>query len=91
MAKKRSRNVVTPDKLDNEALMLAIESQGNAILPAIATVLRLVAPIIARLAIRYVARKARKRISDQTVNAASMWIGSKVAGIIERAAEDSKK
>jgi len=89
MVKTRKRNVVTPDKLDNEALMLALESQGNTISPAVATVIRLAAPIIARLVIRYVARKARKRISDQTVNTASQWIGSKVQGIIDRAATDS--
>ena len=91
MAKKRKRVVVTPDKMDKEALMLAIESQGNAIPVAVATVLRLAAPIIARLAIRYVARKTRKRISDTAVNTASQWIGGQVQGIIERAATDSKR
>jgi len=89
MGAKRRRNVVTPDRLDNEALVLALESQGNAISPAVATVIRLAAPIIARLVIRYVARKARKHISDATVNAASQWVGQKVQGIIERAKSDS--
>lgn len=91
MAKKSRRTVVTPDKLDNEALVLAMESQGNAISPAVATVIRLVAPIIARLVIRYVARKARKHISDQAVNTASQWIGQKVQGIIDRSIADSSK
>lgn len=91
MVKTRKRNVVTPDKIDNEALMLALESQGNAIPAAVATVMRLAAPILARLAIRYVARKYRKNISDQAVNTASQWVGSKVQGIIERAADDSNK
>lgn len=88
MAKKRTRTVVTPDKLDNEALTLALESQGNVLPETVATVIRLAAPIIARLAIRYVARKARKRISDQSVNTASQWIGQKVQGIIERAKKE---
>lgn len=91
MVKKRKRVVITPDKMDKESLMLAIESQGNAIPAAVATVLRLAAPIIARLAIRYVARKTRKRISDTAVNTASQWIGTQVQGIIERAATDSTK
>ena len=90
-AKRRKRNVITPDKLDNEALLLALESQGNAIPPAVATVIRLVAPILARLVIRYVARKARKRFSEQTVNTASKWAGDKIQGIIDRAVSDSKK
>jgi len=88
---RRHRTVVTPDRLDNEALMLALESQGNAISPAVATVIRLAAPIIARLVIRYVARKARKHISDQQVNTASQWVGQKVQDIIERAKADDQK
>jgi len=90
MVKKRTRTVVTPDKLDNEALTLALESQGNVLPTAVATVIRLAAPIIARLAIRYVARKARKRISDTAVNTASNWVGQKVQGIIDRAKDDSQ-
>lgn len=91
MVKKRTRNVITKDKLDTEALMLALESQGNAIPVPIATVIRLAAPIIARLAIRYVARKARIRVTDQAVDNASQWIGSRVQGIIERSQSDSIK
>lgn len=91
MAKTRKRNVITPDKLDSDALMLALESQGNAIPIPVATVIRMAAPIIARLVIRYVARKYRKNISDQAVNTASKWIGDKVQLIIERAKEDSNK
>lgn len=89
MTTKRKRIVVTQDTLDNTALVLALESQGNAISPDVAMVIRLAAPIIARLAIRFVARKARKHISDQTVNTASAWIGSKVQGIINRATLES--
>ncbi|MBA7555236.1 hypothetical protein ES705_47892 [subsurface metagenome] len=85
MVKRRTRNVVTEDKLDQEALEVALNSQGNAIPLAVATVIRLTAPIIARLAIRYVARRTRKQISAQAVNTASQWIGSKIQGIIERA------
>jgi len=91
MVKTRKRNVVTQDSVDNQALILALESQGNAISPEVATVIRLAAPIIARLVIRYVARKARKHISDQTVNTASQWIGAKIQGIIDRAREDSQR
>lgn len=89
MVKKGTRTVVTSDKLDLEALKLVLESQGNAIPVAVATVIRLAAPIIARLVIRYVARKARKRISDQMVNTASQWIGTQVGGIIDRAKSES--
>jgi len=64
--------------------LLVLESQGNAISPEIAAVIRLAAPLIARLVIRFVARKARKHITDQQVNTASKWIGDKVGGIIER-------
>ena len=88
MAKKVLRRVVTADTVDNDALVVAMESQGNAIPAVAATVIRLAAPIIARLAIRYVARKSRKHISDQNVNTASQWIGSKVGGIIERASKE---
>jgi len=88
--KKRVRKVITPDKIDEQALVAALESQGNALPPMVAAVIRMVAPIIARLVIRYVARKARKHISDKTVNMASAWIGAKVQGIIDRAVEDSQ-
>ena len=89
MAKKMARNVVTADKVDSEALVAALESQGNALPTVVVAVIRLAAPIIARLAIRYIARKARKRFSEQAVNTASAWIGTKVQGIINRALEDS--
>lgn len=91
MPKKRVRSVVTPDTVDNKALTLALESQGNAIPPIVATVIRLAAPIVARLAIRYVARKYRKKVSDQAVNTASQFIGQKVEDIIKRAMDDSSK
>lgn len=86
MSKKRTRRVVTPDKVENQMLIAAIESQGNVIPPAIATVMRLAAPLITRLAIRYVARRYRKHISDTAVNTASAWMGEKVQGIIDRSA-----
>jgi len=81
----KKRKVVTPDKVDDALLEAALESQGNAVPLAVATVLRLSAPIIARLVIRYVARKYRKRISDTAVNTGAQWIGEKINGIIERA------
>jgi len=81
----KKRKVVTPDKVDDAMLEAALESQGQAIPVAVATVMRLAAPIIARLVIRYVARKYRKRISDTAVNTSAQWIGEKVGGIIERA------
>lgn len=81
----KKRKVVTPDKVDDAMLEAALESQGNAIPQAVATVMRLSAPIIARLVIRYVARKYRKNISDTAVNTAAQWAGEKVGAIIERA------
>lgn len=89
MVKKRKRNVVTPDMMDNEALVLALESQGNAIPPQVATVIRLVAPILARIAIRFIVRKARLKVSDMQVNTASRFVGRKVGEIIKRAMEDN--
>lgn len=91
MAKARKRTVITPDRVDNEALMLGLESQGNAIPPQVATVIRIVAPILARMAIRYVARRFRKKISEQAVNTAGAFIGKQVQEIIDRAAKDSEK
>lgn len=85
MTKRRTRTVVTQDKVDDALLEAAIESQGNAIPAAAAAVLRIAAPVLARMAIRYVARKYRKRISDTAVNTASTWIGEKVQGVIDRA------
>lgn len=81
----KKRNVVTQDKVDEQLLIAALESQGNAVPVAVAAVLRIVAPILARIAIRYVARKYRKRISDTAVNTASAYIGDKIQGIIDRA------
>ncbi len=81
----KTRKVVTPDKMEDALLEAALESQGQAIPIAVAAVMRIAAPIVARLAIRYVARKYRKKISDQAINTASQWIGEKVQGIITRA------
>ncbi len=85
MSVKRKRNVVTADSLDHTALVAALESQGNAIPSAVAAVLRIAAPIIARIAIRYIARKSRKHFSDVAVNNASAWVGSMTQKIIDRA------
>ncbi len=84
MAARKKRQVVTQDKIDDMLLEAALESQGNAIPLAVATVIRLIAPIVARLAIRYLARKYRKKVSDQAVNTASAWIGEKVSTLINR-------
>ncbi|MBA7590613.1 hypothetical protein ES708_32740 [subsurface metagenome] len=86
--KKRKRTVVTPDKLDNDALTLVLESQGNAIPLVVANLIRMAAPIIARLAIRYIARKARKHFSEQSVNTASDFAGRTVGRIIENALKE---
>jgi len=88
VAKKKTHKVVTPDKVDEIMLAAAIESQGNAIPLPVATVIRLAAPILVRLAIRYVARKYRKKISDTAVNTAAAWAGEKVQAIIDRAAKE---
>lgn len=86
MAKKRV--VVTQDKVDDRLLEAAIESQGNTIPAVAAAIIRIAAPILARMAVRYVARKYRKRISDTAVNTTSQWIGDKVQGIIDRAKDE---
>lgn len=84
---KRKRNIVTADRVDEDALKLALESQGNAIPPAVAVVIRLVAPILARLAIRYVARKLKRHVSEATVRAGGAWTGALVGKILERATD----
>ncbi len=84
MATRKKRQVFTQDKIDDMLLEAALESQGNAIPIAVATVMRLAAPILARLAIRYLARKYRKKVSDQAVNTASAWVGEKVGTLINR-------
>lgn len=91
MPSKRKRAVTTSDNLDTTALVAALESQGNAIPPAVAVVLRIAAPILARLAIRYIARKSRKHFSDAAINNASAWLGGKVQGIIDRSETDAAK
>lgn len=88
MAKAR-RNVITAEKQDLDELTAALESQGNVIPPTIVAVMRLAAPIIARLAIRYVAKKARKRISEQAIRAASRQIGGAINTIIKNAAAEN--
>lgn len=82
---KKHRVVVTQDGVDAGLLRAGMESQGNAIPVAVAAVLRIVAPVVARMAVRYVARKYRKNISDTAVNTASQWAGTQVQGIIDRA------
>lgn len=89
MTKTKKRNVITPDKVDQDALVLVLESQGNAIPPVLANVIRLAAPIIARLAVRYIARKTRKRFSAQAVDTASDFAGKMVGRIIENALKES--
>jgi len=91
MGKKRTRVVITNDRLDTDALIAVIESQGNTIPPAIASVLRLVAPILARLVIRKIARTSRKHFSKASINATSSWAGSLIQTIIERATGDASK
>jgi len=81
----KKRKVITADKVDMMLLEAAMESHGNAIPQAVATTLRLVAPVLTRLVIRYVARKYRKRITEQAVNTAATWAGEVVGGMIERA------
>jgi len=87
---KKTRNVVTPDTVDRKALVAALESQGNVIPAVIATVLRLAAPIIARLAIRYVARTYRKKITDAAVRAGGEHVGNIVQRIIDAALEETE-
>jgi len=91
MPTKRKRAVTTADNLDMMALVAAMESQGNAIPPVVAAVLRIAAPILARLAIRYIARKSRKHFSELAINNASAWTGKQVQGIIDRAIQESQE
>lgn len=84
---KRKRNVVTADKVDLEQLELVLKSQGNPISPALATLIRIVAPIVARIAIRYVARKLKRHVSEATVRSAGAMVGGVMERIVERAQE----
>lgn len=79
-----TRRLVTADKVDEEALGLVMTSQGNAIPPAVAVVLRLAAPILARIAIRYVARRLKRPVSEQTVRAGGAYAGALVGRILDR-------
>jgi hypothetical protein len=80
----KKRRGVTADSVDQEALELVLQSQGNAIPAAVATVIRLVAPILARLAIRFVARKLHRHVSEGTVRAGGAWAGAMVSTILKR-------
>lgn len=83
--KRKKRTVVTADQVDRKALEDALKSQGNDVPLVVATVIRLIAPILTRVAIRYVARRYRKRISDQAVQTTSAAMGNLVGRILERA------
>ena len=83
-AVKKRRRVVSPDSVDGEALELTIRTQGNAIPPLLATTLRLVAPLVARLAVRYVARRLRRHTSEATVRSAGSYLSATVSRLIER-------
>lgn len=89
MAVQKKRNVVTAQKVDEDALIAGLQSQGNAIPLAVANVLRVVAPILARIAIRFIARKLHRTISEQTIRTGGALVGSLVGRIIERAAKES--
>lgn len=83
--KRKKRTVVTANQVDLVALEVALESQGNAIPQGVATVIRLVAPVLTRIAIRYVARRYRKRISDQAIQTTAAYVGGLVGKILDRA------
>jgi hypothetical protein len=83
------RKLVTADKVDEEALAGVLASQGNAIPAAVAIVLRLAAPILARMAIRFVARRLKRPVSEQSVRAGGAFIGGVVGRIITRAAAEN--
>lgn len=82
---KKKRNVVTADKVDLEQLEQVLRLQGNPIAPALASLIRIVAPILARIAIRYVARKLKRHVSEATVRSAGAMVGGVMERIIERA------
>ncbi len=82
--KVKKRKVVTADSVDLEELDLALKTQGNAIPAAVAVVIRLVAPILARIAIRYIARKLHRHVSEATVRAGGAYAGMMVGAILKR-------
>jgi len=84
MVVKKRKPRTTPTQVDLKALDLVIASQGNAIPPAVAVVLKLAAPVIIRLATRYLARTFRKKITENQVNAAGEYGSSVINRIIER-------
>lgn len=86
--KKKKRVIITAQRVDEEALVAGMESQGNVIPVAIATVLRIVAPIIARIAIRFVARKLHRTVSEATVRTAGALVGNLIQRIIAQAAKE---
>ena len=88
--KRKKRTVITANMVDLSTLEAAIESQGNAIPQGVATVIRLVAPVLTRIAIRFVARRFRKRISEQAIQTTSAHIGNLVDRILERAGTKPK-
>ena len=81
---KRKRTIISPDSVDIDALSVSITSQGNAIPAGIAVVLRLAAPILARIAIRYVARRLKRNVSEQTVRAGGKYVSDVAGRIIDR-------
>jgi len=85
MKRPSKRVIVTADKVDRDQLALIIVSQGNPLAPALVSLLRIIVPIIARIGIRFVARKLKRSVPEATVRSAGAMVGSIVERIIERA------
>jgi len=49
-----------------------------------ATLLRIVAPILARLAVRYGLKKVKRSLSEDKVNAIGKSVGDMVSGILDK-------
>jgi len=85
MAVKKRRAVVTADSVDLAALEMSLKTQGNAIPEPVAVLVRLVAPVLARVAIRYVARRLHRHVAESTVRAGGAYVGGVIGRILERA------
>ena len=81
---KKKRTTISADSVDLAMLRVVIAGQGNAVPAAIAVMLRMVAPLVARIAVRYVARRLKRHVSEATVRRAGDTIAKVVDRIIEQ-------
>jgi len=79
---KKKRTTVSADSVDIAMLNVVIGGQGNAVPLPVAMMLRMVAPLVARIAVRYVARRLKRHVSEATVRRAGLTIAKVVDNII---------